>query len=121
MSSSFSTRQVGMIRIYMKPNDNGRTRRAGIFRKVAPLYRDLVETAKADGIMNAIAHHTHYGYSNHGPVHTEGYEEPNPHLTMCVELICERGRLEQFCRNHADLLAGKVIVYQDIEHWNTAP
>ncbi|MEG8026304.1 DUF190 domain-containing protein [Sphingomonas aurantiaca] len=55
-----------------------------------PLDRTLVAQAKADGIMNAVAHYTHYGYSNHGPVHENGAEIADPHLTMCVELIGQR-------------------------------
>ncbi|WP_371422638.1 hypothetical protein [Tardiphaga sp.] len=47
-----------------------------------PLYRELVAQAKRDGIMNAIAHHTHYGYSNHGPVRGNGSAIADPHLTM---------------------------------------
>lgn len=82
-----------------------------------PLYRELVVQAKADGIMNAVAHHAHYGYSNHGPVRENGSEISNPQLTMCVELIGQREELELFCRRHGDLLASKVIVYKHLEHW----
>ena len=86
-----------------------------------PLDRTLVAQAKADGIMNAVAHHTHYGYSNHGPVRQNGAEIADPHLTMCVELIGQREQLEGFCRAHGDLLANKVIVYKHLEHWTVSP
>ncbi|MGC4250586.1 MAG: DUF190 domain-containing protein, partial [Sphingobium sp.] len=86
-----------------------------------PLYRALVAQAKAEGIMNAVAHHTHYGFSNHGPVMEQGTEIGNPHLTMCVELIDHRDSLERFCRAHGDFLAGKVIVYKHLEHWSVGP
>ncbi len=81
----------------------------------------MVAQAKADGIMNAVAHHTHYGYSNHGPVRENGSEAADPHLTMCVELIGQRAELETFCRRHGDLLATKVIVYKHLEHWTIGP
>jgi hypothetical protein len=30
-------------------------------------YRELIRTAKADGIINAVAQNMHYGSSNRGP------------------------------------------------------
>jgi PII-like signaling protein len=106
-----------MIRIYMKPGDRGRESKLKTFFNGKPLYRQLVEQAKAAGIMNAVAHHTHYGYSNHGRIQDEGAEIRNPELTMCVELIGEREQLEVFCRTHGALLQSKIIVYKHLEHW----
>ncbi len=71
--------------------------------------------------MNAVAHHTSHGYSNHGPIRENGSEISDPHLTMCVELIGQRGQLENFCRRHGDLLSSKVIVYKHLEHWSIGP
>jgi len=68
--------------------------------------------------MNAGAHNTHFGYSNHGKLQEEGVEIPNPDLTMCVELIADREQLEEFCRTHGALLKNKVIIYKHIEHWD---
>lgn len=118
MTQNLKTRDVGMIRIYMKPSDKGKAPRKFWFFGTKPLYRELVAAAKNAGIMNAIVHHTHYGYSNHGSIQPEGYEEPNPHLTMCVELICERERLDRFCRDQAEALQGKAIVFQALENWS---
>lgn len=67
---------IGMIRIDMKPSD----KRAGGSRSFwsrKPLYREIVAQAKRDGIMNAVANHTHYGYGNHGPVR-KGCPSPQP-------------------------------------------
>ncbi len=112
--------EIGMIRIYLKPSDRAAKTKRGLW-SAKPLYRELVTRAKADGIMNAVAHHTHYGYSNHGPVRENGAEVADPHLTMCVELIGQRGELERFCEQHGDLLANKVIVYKHLEHWTLGP
>jgi len=117
---SVTTHEVGMIRIYMKPRDNAREARLKTLFNAKPLYRQLVEQAKAAGIMNAVAHHTHYGYSNHGRIQDEGVEIGNPDLTMCVELIGPRDQLETFCRAHGDLLRNKVIIYKHLEHWRIA-
>jgi H+/Cl- antiporter ClcA/PII-like signaling protein len=112
--------EIGMVWIYLKPSDKAAKTGRG-FWNGKPLYRELVAQAKEDGIMNAIAHNTHYGYSNHGPVRANGAEITDPHLTMCVELIGHRDQLELFCRRHGDLLASKVIVYKHLEHWSIGP
>ena len=112
-----SSREVGMVRIYMKPRETA-VGKSAWFGGGKPLYRELVMQAKGAGIMNAVAHNTHFGYSNHGKLQEEGLEIPNPDLTMCVELIAERERLEDFCRTHGALLKNKVIIYKHIEHWD---
>jgi hypothetical protein len=77
----------------------------------------LIRTAKADGIINAVAQNTHYGFSNRGPIRENGSEIADPHLTICVELVGDRDQLDLFCRRHGDLLGDKVIVYKQLEHW----
>lgn len=115
-----TSRDIGMVRIYLKPNDRS-PEATKSFWNARPLYRELIHAARADGIMNATAHHTHFGYSNHGAVHQDGAEVSNPELTMYVELICARPKLEQFCAKHAALLAKKVIIYKHLEHWTLMP
>ncbi|MFN3551521.1 MAG: DUF190 domain-containing protein [Novosphingobium meiothermophilum] len=111
-------RETGMVRIYLKPSDQGpKTGSWKRFFSGNPLYRELVVRAKADGIMNAVAHHTHFGFSNNGPVRSDGAEYRDPHLTMCVELIGPRDELAAFCARHGALLSGKVVVYKHLEHW----
>ena len=117
---TLTSNEIGMVRIYLKPSDKAAKSGRG-FRGGKPLYRELVAQAKQDGIMNAVAHHTHHGYSNHGPVRENGAEVCDPHLTMCVELIGHRDQLELFCRRHGDLLSSKVIVYKHLEHWRVGP
>ena len=114
---TLALKEIGMVRIYMKPREKAATAGRRLFGG-RPLYRELVMQAKAAGIMNATAHHTHFGYSNHGKLQDEGVEIANPDLTMCVELIAAREELEDFCRTHGDLLKGKVIIYKHIEHWD---
>jgi PII-like signaling protein len=104
-----------MLRIYLKPSDKIGPRR---FWGAKPLYRELIRTAKADGIINAVAQHTHYGFSNRGPIRENGSEIADPHLTICVDLVGERDQLDLFCRRHGDLLGDKMIVYKQLEHWS---
>ncbi|RYH64521.1 MAG: hypothetical protein EON54_06365 [Alcaligenaceae bacterium] len=114
---TLALKEIGMVRIYMKPREKAVGTGNRLFGG-KPLYRELVMQAKAAGIMNATAHHTHFGYSNSGKLEDEGFELSNPDLTMCVELIAPREELEDFCRTHGDLLKRKVIIYKHIEHWD---
>ena len=89
-----------------------------------PLYQEIVNRAKRAGLVNAVAHHTHYGFSNHGHVQAREVEGMNSELAMCVEMIGPKATLENFCRAHGDLLIDKVMVYKHLERWKlgmTAP
>ncbi|MBN2234434.1 MAG: DUF190 domain-containing protein [Opitutales bacterium] len=106
------TSELGKIRIYLTPRD--RLPAKGVWDKInaKPIYREIIRAAKADGLNNAAAFMTHYGFSNGGRVQSEGVETSNPDLTMCVELIDHKDKLEAFCRLHGDLLKGKTIGLQ---------
>jgi PII-like signaling protein len=112
------SRELGKIRIYLTPRD--RTPAEGFWGRLGakPIYREIIKAAKQDGLHNAAAFMTHYGFSNGGKLQAEGAEMANPHLTLCVELIDHKDRLEEFCRKHGALLKGKTIVYKHVEHWD---
>jgi len=116
-SVRIESKQIGQLRIYVPRGE----RRSGkgfwsLFSR--RIYFELVRAAKAEGIVNAAAHSTHFGYTRSGRIQAEGgVEMPNPHLSMCVELIDERSRLEDFCRKHSDVLNGKLLVYKQLEVW----
>ena len=113
------TREIGQVRIYLQPRERGRQSGSGLKKLLgpSPLYKEIIREAKRDGLLNATAHHTHYGFSGNGSLEGGGGEIPNPLLTLCVELIGPRDELERFCRRHGELLKGKVIVYKHMEHW----
>jgi chloride channel protein, CIC family len=111
------SREIGQVRIYMTPREKRKdARMKGLFAR--PLYQEIIDAAKADGILNAVAHHTHYGYSGNGTIQSNNQELPNTALNLCVELIDDRKKLELFCRKHGELLEGRVIVYKHMEHWD---
>lgn len=111
------SKQIGQLRIYVPQGE--RRRGKGFWSLFSrSIYFELVRAAKAEGIINAAAHSTHFGYTRSGRIQVEGgVEVPNPHLSMCVELIDERSRLEDFCRKHGDILYGKLLVYTQLELW----
>lgn len=118
-SHALSHSDVGMVRIYLKPREKMPSK--GSARSLwnpRLLYRELVLEAKNAGLTNAVAHHTHYGYSNHGKIEDYGSEIRNPELTMCVEIIGHRPDLETFVRKHGAVLQDKVIIFKHLERWS---
>jgi len=112
--------EIGQVRIYMTPSDKKTGHKIKkIFTR--PLYQEIIDAAKKDGIVSAVAHHTHYGYSGEGKVQSDKHEGPNDRLNLCVELIAQRDQLERFCRAHGELLQDKVIVYKHLESWAISP
>lgn len=113
--------ESGMIRIYMKPDERRDVPGwAGLFGG-RPLYRELVAAALSEGAVSAVAHHTHFGFCSHGTAETGDVAAAKPDLTMCVEIIGDRQVLEAFCIRHAECLAGRVVVYRQLERWEVLP
>jgi len=121
MKHEISSREMGKIRIYLTPRE--RTEAVGFWGTLnaKPLYRAIINAAKKDGLRNAAAFMSHYGFSDHGEVHAHDVETTNPNLTLCVEIIDHKDKLEEFCRNHGDLLKDKTVVYKHVEHWEIGP
>jgi H+/Cl- antiporter ClcA/PII-like signaling protein len=113
--------EIGMIRIYLRPSDRRKVTGFKARLSVKALYKELIETAKQDGIINAVAHHTHYGFSNCGPLQDFNPEIQNSHLTVCVEMVGSTEQLETFCRRHGDLLKDKIVIYKPFERWELHP
>jgi PII-like signaling protein len=112
-----SASDVGMVRIYLKARDRMPSKGARSLWSSRPMYRELVLAAKKSGLTNAVAHHTQFGFSNHGRVEDFSAEISNPDLTTCVEVIGHRPDLEAFVRQHGALLSGKVIIFKHLERW----
>lgn len=112
-------REVGQLRIYLNSAIKGRPRSG--WKKLlgtTPLYRELIAAAKGDGILHATAHNSFHGYSGKQAIQSDNVETGNPHLTLCVELVDTRAKLEAFVKHHGDLLQGRVMVYKHVEHWD---
>lgn len=64
--------RIGMLRIYPQPGDKASPRTARKLWSARTLYSVLVMRARADGLLNAVARQTHYGFSNHGSIRENG-------------------------------------------------
>lgn len=108
---------MGLLRIYLRPNDMVPGHGHWLWGR-RPIHRELVLSAKRAGLLNATVHHTHFGFANRKRIEEQGSEYINPHLTVTVEITATRAALESFCLSCASLLAGKVVVFQQIEQWH---
>ena len=110
-------KNLGKIQIYLKPKD--KVKQVGFINRFnsKQLYKEIVKYAKDDQLMNASVYQTHSGYSMHGKIITSHVELDNTDLVLCIELIDEKQKLEAFCKKHAELLKGKMIVFKAVEFW----
>jgi hypothetical protein len=99
MNPSFKLveRSIGKLRIYVS---HGETNLGLGFRSLfsrASRY-ELVQVAKADGIVNAVAHPIHFGFTRSGAIQTNDGEYSNPQLSMYVEPIVDTRTLRNSVR-----------------------
>ena len=107
----------GKLQIYIRPKERVQAENLLHCLRSRQLYRELVKYAKEDHLINASVYQTHHGYSLHGKISSHHAELANEELSMCVELIDEKTKLEAFCMKHAELLRGKMIVFKPVEFW----
>lgn len=107
----------GKLQIYIKPKEKIRAENLMHRLRSRQLYREIVKYAKEDHLINASVYQTHHGYSLHGKISSHHVELANEELSMCIELIDEKEKLEAFCLKHAKLLRDKMIVFKPVEFW----
>lgn len=120
MESRLKIHALGKLRIYIEPSHKVRYGERSLFRKLFPksAYLHIVSEAKKEDIMKASVYQTHSGYSNQGVIQQFSVEGDNSKLTLCIELIDKRDRLEAFFLKHIELLRSKVIIYKEVEFWD---
>lgn len=113
------THKLGKLRIYLTTGEQVKSKKSALQRLFPKAtYRHFVMEAKKAGIMNASVFPTHSGYSNGGKVEEFSAELGTAKMTICVELIDERAKLETFFSTHNELLRGKVVVFKEVEFWD---
>lgn len=121
MDHKIKNHVLGNLRIYVAPSHKVRHGERSLFRKIFPksAYLHIIKEAQKDGIISATVHNTHTSYTNDGKMIASNTEGDNSQLAMVVELIDKRALLEQFFLKHRDLLKGKVVIYKEVEFWDT--
>lgn len=120
MSKKVKSHSLGKLKIYITPADKIKHPERTTWQKIFPksAYIHIVEDAKKEGILNASVYNTHFGFSNKGKIRAMSIEGDNSKLTMCVELVDTREKLEAFFLKNKEHLKDKVVIYKEVEFWD---
>lgn len=83
-----------------------------------PLYSEIIKTAKNEGVLTAWVYSGLYGYSNRSRIEADMFEIPNTHITLCIELIDSKSKLEDFYKKHRDFFKDRTIFFNRMEEMN---
>lgn len=117
MDKRIKTTKIGKLRIYLQSGETVQDKR--FIRKLFPKnkFLNLLNEAKNAGIRNAHIYHTHSAYEQGGTINHYNVELNNKDLTVCMELIDEKEKLELFFSTHENLLKNKTVIYKEVESW----
>jgi len=115
--STFGARPFGQLRIFLR---SGERPKAGGWRgrlSNPPFSHLILQRARDFGLAHGTVKHCVSGFVDRGQVQHEHAEYGNARLPIYVELHGSRESLERFCLESPELLAGRMIVYKDVERW----
>ncbi len=118
MVNKIKTRKMGKLRIFLKSGETIKSEK--LLYRLFPKnkYRKILDEAKNAGIMNAYIYHTHAAFENGGKVAHHTIEGDNSGLTVCLELVDEKEKLEIFFTAHKAMLKNKTVIYKEVEFWS---
>ena len=118
MKKQIKTHSLGKLLIYLKTGENIKSKT--LLRKMFPtsLYRNILNMAKEDGNINASVFNAHMSFSGDNKIRQFSYESDNSGLTVCVELIDTKEKLQQFFMKHSESLKDKVVIFKEVEYWD---
>lgn len=117
MENTIKTKKMGKLRIYLKSSETVKGDK--MIHKLFPKnkYRKILDEAKKAGLMNAHIYHTHSAYERGGKIMHQSSEGDNSGLTVCLELVDEKDKLELFFKTHKAMLRNKTVIYKEVELW----
>jgi PII-like signaling protein len=117
MDTAIKTQKIGKLKIYLKAGETVKSDKA--LHKLFPRskYKKILDEAKKAGIRNAHIFNTHAAYESGGEIHHSHIEHDNSGLTVCIELVDEKGKLEGFFKTHKAMLRNKTVIYKEVELW----
>lgn len=115
--TSFNARPFGQLRIFLRSGE--RLKVSGWKQRLnnPPIHHLLLQRARDFGLAHGTVKHCVSGFIDKDQVQHEHAEYGNVRLPVYVELHGSREMLERFCMESPDLLAGRMIVYKDVERW----
>ena len=117
MTEEMKITKIGKLRIYMTTGEAVKSKT--LLRKIFPKtkYLKIMQEAKASGIMNAHVFHTHAAVQKGGKMTHHSVEGDTSGLTVCVELVDDRNKLQAFFKTHKDILKDNTVIYKEVEFW----
>lgn len=117
MTEELKITKMGKLRIYMRTGEAVKSK--SLLRKMFPKtkYIKIMQEAKAAGILNAHVFHTHAAVQRGGRVAYQSVEGGTSGLTVCLELVDEKAKLQSFFKTHKDLLKENTVIYKEVEFW----
>ncbi len=117
MNTTIKIQKIGKLRIYLKSGEKVKSEK--MLHKVFPKskYQKILDEAKKAGIMNAHIFNTNAAYERGGKIHHNQVEGDNSGLTICIELVDDKERLEVFFKTHRVMLENKTVIYKEVELW----
>jgi len=121
MKHEIKTKLLGKLKIYIEPAHKVKDGKSSLFRKIFPKSASahIISEARKDGIINASVYQTHSGFSSSGKIEKFHLENDNSQLAVCIELIDSKEKLQAFFLKHRILLKSKVVIYKEVEIWES--
>jgi len=118
MATKIKEQKIGKLRIFLKSGEKVKSEK--FLRKLFPKnkYSKLLDEAKKAGIMNAHIFNTHAAYESGGKVAHFSVEGDNSGLTVCLELVDQKEKLEIFYATHKAILKNKTTIFTEVEFWS---
>ncbi len=117
MDGDIKTTKIGKLRIYLKIGEKvqGDTLVQKFFSKNK--YVKMLDEAKNSGIRNAHIYQTIGAYENGGKIQHYNLEVSNSGLTVCLELVDEKEKLQSFFKTHRRMFKNRTVIFTEVEFW----
>lgn len=117
MTDEIKISKIGKLRIYLKTGEAIESK--SLLRKIFPKskYQQIMQEAKEAHIMNAHVFHTHAAVQKGGDIARHSIEGDTSGLTVCIELVDNKQKLEAFFKTHKELMVENTVIYKEVEFW----
>lgn len=118
MATKIKEQKIGKLRIFLKSGETVKSEK--FLHKLFPKnkYSKILDEAKKAGIMNAHIFQTHAAYEGGSKVAHYSMEGDNRGLTVCLELVDNKEKLELFFISHKAMLKNKTAIFTEVEFWS---